>query len=248
MARPGLKRRTSCIQCEHSDHWATNLWQFLTAKLDLFLNLLGTMPEPTKQPLLLLAAQAWTHTSHKCHRRGKSIWSDQDSNLGPLAYRASTLTTELPSHTVDLWHILAKTEGVSKDLPCLWGLCIFYICVLKLFILTCIRECDIVDMFVDSKVMWRDTEFSTAILVTTVACYHSIDLCLEENTIVKIKKNSDMWKNCCLYRKIWTMWFYHRAMHPKHADGMANNVDSDQIAPEPDLSLHCLTRPICPKT
>ena len=32
----------------------------------------------------------------------KSTWPDRDSNPGPLAYRASTLTTELPSHTVDL--------------------------------------------------------------------------------------------------------------------------------------------------
>ena len=39
----------------------------------------------------------------KCHRGGKSTWPDRDSNPGPLAYRASTLTTELPSHTVDLW-------------------------------------------------------------------------------------------------------------------------------------------------
>ena len=34
----------------------------------------------------------------KCHRGGKSTWPDP----GPLAYRASTLTNELPSHTVDL--------------------------------------------------------------------------------------------------------------------------------------------------
>ena len=32
----------------------------------------------------------------------KSTWLDQDSNPGPLADRASTLTTGLPSHTVDL--------------------------------------------------------------------------------------------------------------------------------------------------
>ena len=40
---------------------------------------------------------------NKCHRGGKSTWSDRDSNPGPLAYRTSTLTTELPSHRVDLW-------------------------------------------------------------------------------------------------------------------------------------------------
>ena len=33
----------------------------------------------------------------------KSTWSDWDSNPGPIACRESTLTTELPSYTVDLW-------------------------------------------------------------------------------------------------------------------------------------------------
>ena len=36
-------------------------------------------------------------------QRRKKTWPDWDSNSGPLAYRASTLTTELASHTVDLW-------------------------------------------------------------------------------------------------------------------------------------------------
>ena len=27
------------------------------------------------------------------------------------------------------------------------------------------------------------------------------------------------------------MWFYHRVMSPKDADGMANSVDPDQTAP-----------------
>ena len=35
-------------------------------------------------------------------------------------------------------------------------------------------------------------------------------------------------------------------MHPKDAEGIANSVDPDQTAP--DLSLHCLPRPVCPKT
>ena len=36
----------------------------------------------------------------------------------------------------------------------------------------------------------------------------------------------------------------------KDADGIANSEDPDQIAPEEqsDLGLHCLFRPICPKT
>ena len=37
-------------------------------------------------------------------------------------------------------------------------------------------------------------------------------------------------------------------MHPNDADGMANNIDPDQTAPDEqsDLSLHCLLGPICP--
>ena len=46
------------------------------------------------------------------------------------------------------------------------------------------------------------------------------------------------------------MWLYHRVMGPNDADGMANSVDPDQTALEEqsDLGLHCLPRPICPKT
>ena len=50
-------------------------------------------------------------------------------------------------------------------------------------------------------------------------------------------------KNCCNYPKIWIMCLYHRVMSQKDADRMANFVDPDQTAP-----LHCLPRPICPKT
>ena len=38
-------------------------------------------------------------------------------------------------------------------------------------------------------------------------------------------------------------------MHPKDAEGIANSVDPDQTAPlGADLGLHCLPRPVCPKT
>ena len=37
-------------------------------------------------------------------------------------------------------------------------------------------------------------------------------------------------------------------MSPNDTDGMANNVDPDQYAPQSDLGLHCLPRHICPKT
>ena len=36
-------------------------------------------------------------------------------------------------------------------------------------------------------------------------------------------------------------------MRPKYEDAIANSVDPDKTAPESDLGLHCLHRPICPK-
>ena len=35
-------------------------------------------------------------------------------------------------------------------------------------------------------------------------------------------------------------------MLSKDGDGIASIVDPDQTAPEIDLSLHCLPKPICP--
>ena len=43
--------------------------------------------------------------------------------------------------------------------------------------------------------------------------------------------NSNTQKICCNHPKIWTMWLYHRVLHPKDADGIANSVDPDQTAP-----------------
>ena len=57
----------------------------------------------------------------------------------------------------------------------------------------------------------------------------------------KNPKNMDTQKICCYHPKIWTRWVYQRVMHPKEAAGIANSVD-------PDMGLHCLPRPICPKT
>ena len=39
-------------------------------------------------------------------------------------------------------------------------------------------------------------------------------------------------------------------MGPNDADEMANSVDPDQTAPleQSDQGLHCLPRPVCPKT
>ena len=55
-------------------------------------------------------------------------------------------------------------------------------------------------------------------------------------------KNSDTRKKCN-YPKIW-VWFYHKVMHPKDADGMANSVDPDQ---QSDLCLHHFHKPVCRK-
>ena len=37
-------------------------------------------------------------------------------------------------------------------------------------------------------------------------------------------------KNCHYYHKTWRMWFCHRIMYQKNADGMANSVDLDHTA------------------
>ena len=59
----------------------------------------------------------------------------------------------------------------------------------------------------------------------------------------KMSKNSDTRKKCRNYRKIGTVSFYYSVIS-KDLDGMANRVDPDQNAPV----LHCLPRPVCPKT
>ena len=41
-------------------------------------------------------------------------------------------------------------------------------------------------------------------------------------------KNLGTRKNCCLYPKIWTMWFYHRVLLSEDADRIVNIVDLDQ--------------------
>ena len=61
----------------------------------------------------------------------------------------------------------------------------------------------------------------------------------------KTLKTSDTQTDCCNHPKIVTMCFYHRITCQEDADGMANSVDPDQTAP---LGLHCLLRPVCPKT
>ena len=46
----------------------------------------------------------------------------------------------------------------------------------------------------------------------------------------RVLKNSDT-QNIAVIVLKFEQWFYHRRMHRKGADGMANNVDPDQTAP-----------------
>ena len=66
----------------------------------------------------------------------------------------------------------------------------------------------------------------------------------------KVPKFSDSRKLYCNLPKIQTktpsLWVFRH----KDANGIANSEDPDQTAPkeQSDLGLHCLPRPICPKT
>ena len=66
----------------------------------------------------------------------------------------------------------------------------------------------------------------------------------------KVPKFSDARKLCCNLSKIQTKKPNLRVFCQKDANGIANSEDPDQTAPEEqsDLGLHCLPRPICPKT
>ena len=52
-----------------------------------------------------------------------------------------------------------------------------------------------------------------------------------DDPVGKNCKNLDHGKSGCNHSKIWTRWLFHRVMHPKHADGMTNNVNPDWTAP-----------------
>ena len=62
-------------------------------------------------------------------------------------------------------------------------------------------------------------------------------------TYCKVPKFSDAKAISVIYLKL-EKKFNHRVMHPKDADSIANSEDPEQS----DLGLHCLPRPICPKT
>ena len=74
----------SRLPCEHSANRASEpLGRYFYARC------------PSREPKL----------SYQMSQGMKKSWPDRDSNPEPLAYRASILPTELPSHLVVLWHL-----------------------------------------------------------------------------------------------------------------------------------------------
>ena len=116
MARPGLEPRTSRTLCEHSDHWATEPHG---RPVTISPCLIRFVPKSARNwqdsPFAARSLSMDPHWATKCHRGEKSTWSDRDSNPGPLAHRASTLTTELPSHTVDLSHKSNSLQDIRQN-------------------------------------------------------------------------------------------------------------------------------------
>ena len=64
---------------------------------------------------------------------------------------------------------------------------------------------------------------------------------------LKVLKLLDARKLCCNLPKIRTKRPNFRVFPHKDANGITNSEDSDQKK-QSDLGLHCLPRPICPKT
>ena len=97
VARSGFGSRVSRLPCELSLRYRP------VAYADSTTNLLGTMPEPTKQYCSFAARNLSMdpHQTTKCHRGRRMTWPDRDSNPGPLAYRANTL-----SLSIDRLHFL----------------------------------------------------------------------------------------------------------------------------------------------
>ena len=122
-ARPGLEPRTCRIPCEHSDHWDTEPYG---RPVTISLCLIKIRPRICSElcrnrrdsPFAARSPSTDPYWATKCHRGGISTWPDRDSNPGPLAYRASTLATELPSHMVDLWHLYEPPHDKSNKMIC----------------------------------------------------------------------------------------------------------------------------------
>ena len=62
----------------------------------------------------------------------------------------------------------------------------------------------------------------------------------------KVPKFSDARKFCCNLPNFQTKRPNLKVFHQKDANEIGNSEDPDQTAP--DLGLHCLLRPVCPKT
>ena len=54
--------------------------------------------------------------------------------------------------------------------------------------------------------------------------------CRGSNLYSQTWKHSDTINNCYHHPNIWTVWSYHRVMHPKDANEMVNSVEPDQSA------------------
>ena len=67
-----------------------------------------------------------------------------------------------------------------------------------------------------------------------------------EYTYHKNPKISDIRKFAVITLKVEQLFL--RVMHPKDAEGIANSIDPDQLEEQSDQGLHCLPRPVCPKT
>ena len=75
-------------------------------------------------------------------------------------------------------------------------------------------------------------------------------LCAIKTQYCKVPKFWDTRNLCCNLPKIQTKRPNLRVFDQKDVNGIANSKDPDQTAPlgADDLGLHCLPRPICPKT
>ena len=82
-------------------------------------------------------------------------------------------------------------------------------------------------------------------ILMSVCCVFA-ELEIKNGICRKVYKFSEARKLCCNLSKIQTKRPNHRVFCQKDAIGMANSEDPDQE--QSDLGLHCLPRPICPKT
>ena len=61
--------------------------------------------------------------------------------------------------------------------------------------------------------------------------FYDLSNSLHYNGYRKVPTFSDTRKLCCNHPKTGKKRFYHRVMHPKDADSIANSEDPDQTAP-----------------